>query len=120
MKRFGVALLLLFLLGVAVATYPSPACAKDKEPTTRLLTGKVMDHQDHPLQDAVVYLSNTRTHAVKTYIAGPDGVYRFPGLSLNLDYEVYAQYHGHKSDTKTVSQFDDRTQVSINLKIDNK
>ena len=35
-----------------------------------------------------------------------------------VDYEVYAQYKGHKSDTKSVSQFDDRSQVYIDLKID--
>jgi hypothetical protein len=53
---------------------------------------------------------------VKTYIVGQDGTYRFPGLS-NVDYEVYAQINGRKSDTKSVSQFDDRSQVYVDLKI---
>jgi len=82
----------------------------------RLLSGKVLDQQDNPVVSAIVYLTNTRTHAVKTYIVGQDGTYRFPGLS-NVDYEVYAQYKNHKSDTKSVSQFDDRSQVYIDLKI---
>jgi hypothetical protein len=69
---------------------------------------------------AVVYLSNTRTRAVKTFIAGQDGVYRFPALSPSIDYEVYAQFEGHKSDTKTMSQFDTRPTVNINLRIDTK
>jgi len=59
--------------------------------------------RDNPLAGAVVYLTNTRTRAVKTYIAGKDGDYRFPGLTENTDYEVYAQYQGHKSETKSVS-----------------
>jgi hypothetical protein len=83
----------------------------------RLLSGKVLDRQDNPIVSAVVYLTNTRTHAVKTYIVGQDGAYRFPGLS-SVDYEVYAQYNNHKSDTRSVSQFDDRPQVYIDLKID--
>ena len=78
----------------------------------------MLDPQDNPLPDAVVYLTNTRTRAVKTYIVGPDGTFRFPALSTAIDYEVYAQYKGHKSDTKSVSQFDDRSQVYIDLKID--
>src|SRR5439155_456085 len=82
----------------------------------RLLTGKVTGKQDQALVNAVVYLSNTRTRAVKSFIVGPDGVYRFPALSPNIDYEVYAQHEGHKSDTKTVSQFDTRPSVNINLK----
>jgi hypothetical protein len=83
----------------------------------RLLSGKVLDRQDNPIVSAVVYLTNTRTHAVKTYIVGQDGTYRFPGLT-SVDYEVYAQYNDHKSDTRSVSQFDDRPQVYIDLKID--
>ena len=83
----------------------------------RLLLGKVLDQQDNPLPDAVVYLTNTRTRAVKTYIIGADGTYRFPALSMSVDYEVYAQYKGHKSDTKSVSQFDDRSQVYLDLKV---
>jgi len=91
-----------------------------KEDKTRLLTGKVLDGGDNPLPNAVVYLTNTHTRSVKTYIVGPDGSYRFPALLPNIDYEVYAQYNNRKSHTKTVSQFDDRSQVYISLKIDTK
>ncbi len=111
----------LVLLLVALAAAAAPyAKDKDKGTTGRLLTGKVLDQHDNALPDAVVYLSNTRTRAVKSYIVGPDGGYRFPELSPNIDYEVYAQYKGQKSDTKTVSQFDDRKQVNIILRIDAK
>lgn len=116
MKKHRVAVLLIAL--ATSATFSSAAYSKDKADTGRLLTGKISDRQDNPLASAVVYLSNTRTRAVKTYIVGPDGIYRFPALSLNVDYEVYAQYNGRKSDTKTVSQFDNRQTVNINLKID--
>ena len=116
MKKFRV-LLLLLLVGLAAAA-SAYAKDKDKSATGRLLTGKVLDRHDNPLPDTVVYLSNTRTRAVKSYIVGPDGAYHFPELSPNIDYEVYAQYKGQKSDTKTVSQFDDRTQVNIILRID--
>jgi carboxypeptidase family protein len=123
MKKCHVVALVLVLLGLAAAA-GNPAYAayygKDKGESGRLLTGKVLDHQDNPLASAVVYLSNTRTRAVKTYIVGQDGTYRFPALSPNIDYEVYAQYNGRKSDTKTVSQFDNRQQVNINLRIDTK
>lgn len=99
----------------------SGALPDKKEKTVgRLLLGKVLDAQDNPLPDAVVYITNTRTRAVKSYIVGKDGTYRFPALSTSVDYEVYAQYNGHKSDTKAVSQFDDRSQVYLDLRIDAK
>ncbi len=96
-----------------------PPQKKDKT-VGRLLFGKVLDPQDNPLPDSVVYLTNTRSRAVKTYIVGQDGTYRFPALSTAVDYEVYAQYKGAKSDAKSVSQFDDRTQVYIVLKVANR
>ena len=91
-----------------------------KEDKTRLLTGKVIDSNDAPLANAVVYLTNTRDHSVKTYIVSTEGTYRFPALQPTIDYEVYAQYNKRRSHTKTVSQFDNRQQVYIDLKIDTK
>lgn len=114
-KCLAVAMLLVL---VGLVTGSSALDKKDKGDNGRLLTGRVTDRQDNPVPNAVVYLSNPRTRAVKTFIVGADGTYRFPSLSPNIDYEVYAQFNGKKSDTKTVSQFDNRSQVNINLKID--
>ena len=108
--------LIVAALAILVSVAASAAPEKKVKQQGRLLFGKVLDGQDNPVPNAVVYLTNTRTHAVKTYIIGQDGGYRFPGLST-VDYEVYAQYNGRKSDTKSVSQFDDRPQVYIDLKI---
>ena len=102
------------LLVLSVAAHAAPD--KKEKQQGRLLYGKVLDQQDNPVAGAIVYLTNTRTHAVKTYIVSDEGTYRFPGLST-VDYEVYAQYNGRKSDTKSVSQFDDRSQVYVDLKI---
>src|SRR5215472_4499441 len=108
----------LVLIALCAASGAAPD--KKEKAVGRLLYGKVLDPSDSPLPDAVVYVTNTRTRAVKTYIVGSDGSYRFPALSTAVDYEVYAQYKGHKSDTKAVSQFDDRSQVYLDLKIDTK
>lgn len=127
----GVAASLLVMLSASIflmSMFPTSALAApaqlfgrdSKQDKTRLLTGKVLDGGDNPLPNAVVYLTNTHTRSVKTYIVGPDGAYRFPALQPNIDYEVYAQYNNRKSHTKTVSQFEDRQQVYISLKIETK
>jgi len=114
----GLKIFAAFLLAIAVIT-STPAFAKNKDTTPgRLLTGKVLDRNDNPIPDAVVYVTDTRTRAVKTYIVGPDGTYRFPALATNVDYEVYAEAKGKDSDTKRMSQFDDRKVVDIPLRID--
>ena len=121
MKKTIIATSLLLLFSILALASPPPQFGnRPKADNTRLLTGRVLDHSENPLPNAVVYLTNTRTRAVKTYIVSQDGSYRFPALQPNLDYEVYAQHNGRKSDVKTVSQFDDRSQVSLNLKIDSK
>ena len=109
----------LTLLCTLLLSAFSVAQADDKKNKSagRLLLGKVLDPQDNPLPDAVVYVTNTRTRAIRTYIVSQDGTYRFPSLSSAIDYEVYAQYKGAKSDTKSLSQFDDRSQVYMVLKV---
>jgi carboxypeptidase family protein len=119
MKRSHIVPLML-LLGIVAMAVTSLAKDKDDRSAGRLLMGRVLDRQDNPVPDAVVYLSDARTRAVKTYIVGKNGSYDFPGLSPNVDYEVYAEYRGRKSETKTVSQFDDRKQLSIVLRVDTK
>jgi len=126
MKKAIIAASVLLVLSASVFSTlvlaaPAQLFGRDsKQDKTRLLTGKVLDGGDNPLPNAVVYLTNTHTRTVKTYIVGPDGAYRFPALQPSIDYEVYAQYNNRKSGTKTVSQFDDRSQVYISLKVDTK
>ncbi len=86
----------------------------------RSLIGEVHSNQGQPLADAVVYLKNTKTLVVKTFITEGNGSYRFPALSPNVDYEVHAEYKGARSDTKTLSSFDSRKQAIIHLKINTK
>ena len=93
---------------------PTP---KKTKPTSKMLTGTVTDKSDQVVSGAVVYLKNAKTLVVKSYITQEDGKYRFPQLSLNTDYEVWAEKEGKKSDTKGVSQFDNRFTPTINLRI---
>jgi hypothetical protein len=117
--KAGKALLVVTLLGMLLAAVAAPAKDKDSTPG-RMLNGRVLDKQDNALPNAVVYITDTRSRATKTYIVGPDGTYRFPALSANVDYEVYAQLNGKTSDTKRVSQFDDRKVLNLTLRIDTK
>lgn len=124
-KLFGIA---LFVMVVAFAcsaqltipmggTGSSDTNRKPQHTTSRTLIGTVEDKSEKPVPQAIVYLKNTKTLGVKTYIAQKDGTYRFPELSPNIDYEVYAERNGMKSKTKTLSQFDDRPSATINLQI---
>ena len=111
------------LISVAVAqtVYPGSEAAADKnQDQGRNVTGQVLSKSDAPISEAVVYLKNTKTLTVKSFITEKDGGYRFHGLSPNIDYEIYADYQGQKSPTKTISSFDTRSNITLNLHVDTK
>jgi len=116
-KRAITASLLALTLAIA-ATLITPAA--QAQSGTRTLVGFVFNKAEQPLPNAIVYLKNTKNLNVKTFIAGNDASYRFTALSSNVDYEVWAEYQGAKSDTKTLSSFDTRPNARINLKVNTK
>jgi hypothetical protein len=84
------------------------------------VSGLVVDHAEAPISGAVVYLKNTKTLAVKSFITNDAGQFRFNALSPNIDYEIYAEFNGNRSGTKTVSSFDSKADVNMTLKVDTK
>lgn len=116
-----VALATLVASGVAqLAVLDTSMVADKNQDQGRNVTGQVMTKSEAPLPDAVVYLKNTKTLTIKSFITEKDGGYRFHGLSPNIDYEIYADYQGQKSQTKTISSFDNRNNITLNIKIDAK
>jgi hypothetical protein len=91
-----------------------------REAQLRTVHGVVTDKSETPVPASVVFLKNTRTNAVRSYIADETGNYRFSGLDPNADYEVHAEKDGAKSPTRQVSSFDSRKDMILNLKIDRK
>ena len=116
-KLIGCALLGLMLCAASPFISQAAAADKNQQDQLRSLTGHVIDRQEQAVPKAIVYLKNTKTLLVKTYIADSDGTYRFPALSPNVDYEVYAEFNGARSDTKTLSSFDNRKQFNVTLRI---
>jgi len=116
-KRNRLVTLLLVLASLAVC---SAAQDSKKEPQLRTVRGVVLDKSDGPISASVVFLKNMRTNAVRSYISDGTGNYRFSGLDPNADYELHAEKDGVKSQTRTVSSFDSRKDMVLNLKLDKK
>ena len=118
-KLIAVTALAAALSGFSPAIVPGAAAMEQRgsHDESRTLIGHVMSAQGGPQQKAIVYLKNTRTLAIKTYISEADGGFRFSQLAPNIDYEVYAEHEGFRSDTKTLSGFDSRKEVTMTLKI---
>jgi hypothetical protein len=113
-QTVGLAVALLFL-----ASFAAAQDAKH-ESQLRSVHGIVTDKAETPMPGAVVFLKNTRTNAVRSYIADDTGNYRFSGLDPNTDYELHAEKDGAKSPTRTISSFESRKEIVVNLKVDTK
>ena len=92
--------------------------AQQHAPQERIAEGSVVSKSDVPLAGAIVYLKDTKTNAVKTYIADKDGHFRFGELSQNTDYELWAENDGLHSRHKGISYISSKNDYNFTLKID--
>lgn len=115
--RIVVATIFFSAIAIAVAciTAPSPAAAQSRE---RSVQGRVVSSDEAPVANAIVYLNDTRTNAVTSYITQQDGAYSFEQISSTDDYHLWAQINGEKSKVKTISSFDERGVFHVILKIE--
>jgi len=112
----------IFCLVAVLAVLAASASAQDKKHEAQLRTvrGVVTDKSENPLSGSVVFLKNMRTNSVRSSYTDDTGSYRFSGLDPNVDYELHAEKEDAKSTTRTVSSFDSRKDIVLNLKMDKK
>jgi hypothetical protein len=95
----------------------APAALAQKDGPARSLQGLVSNPDDSAATGAIVQLKNLKTLQVRSFITLADGTYRFFDLSPDVDYEIKAELGGAASGSKTLSSFDSRKKVVINLKL---
>jgi hypothetical protein len=123
-KKFRIPLLALLVLLMLFAAFPTAAQQtkdeKKAEAQLRTVHGLIEDKDEDPVPASVVYLLNVKTQAVRTSFADEKGLYRFSGLDPNVDYEIHAEHEDVTSSTRTISSFDSRRDIEVNLKVTHK
>jgi hypothetical protein len=112
--------LIILLLLLTCLPFCSTAQNSKHEPELRTVRGQVLDKTETPVAAGVVFLKNMRTNTIRSYISDETGNYRFSGLDPNADYELHAEKDGAKSQTRTISSYDSRKDMILNLKLDKK
>src|ERR1700687_6194584 len=113
----------LLLLTLALCVCACAVVGQDTKHAAQLRTvrGVVADKSsEDPGRSAGVFLTHTRTNAVRSCIANEEGGYRFSGLDPNVDYEIHAEKDGAKSAMRTISSFDKKKEIVFNLKVEKK
>jgi hypothetical protein len=109
--RLVMALLVLGTLALAVF----PCLAKEKKPTSKTVSGQILDPKDNGLEGATVALKDLQTGKTFHVYTQEDGHYQFTDLRFDHDYQLQANYKGAKSEIRQVSSFDTRARVIINF-----
>ena len=106
------------VLAVAGLLYaPGLAAKKQKAPTTRTVSGVVMDKTENGIGGAEVTLKDLQTGKIVAIYAEANGQYQFSDLDPHHDYEIQASFKGVASETRQVSSIDTRWKLVINLTI---
>ena len=122
MKARAAAIFVCVLLatGCAIAQDQGQGNGKNKGPQLRTVSGQVVDKDENPIAEAIIYVENMTTKSVQSHISDDRGNYEYSGLDPNVDYQIYAEHQGMTSSTHTISSFDSRTNVNLELKVDHK
>ena len=108
---------ILLLLLASAAIHPL-SFAQSLAQSVRVVQGMAQNSDGQPQANAVVYLQDQKTLEVRTFITEADGHYRFGQLASDVDYQLWAEFKGHKSKTRAISSFDSKKQFNIDLKIE--
>ena len=94
--------------------------AKDRQPTTRTITGTVFDDAGNTLQGAAIELTDVQTGKVLDIYSQEAGQYRMSDLRFDHDYTLKAMFKNSTSEVRQVSSFDTRSRPVVNLTIPKK
>lgn len=94
------------------------AQAQSRGPVERVVKGKVTNKAGAPIKGAIVYLRDDRTSSVKSAISEENGTYRFVQLAQGVDYDLWAQVDQVKSKTRSISSFDSKNEINLDLQIE--
>lgn len=104
-------------LGVPSALASGSPAQSTKVPQLRTIEGTVSDKDGAPVQGAVVYLQDSKSLTVKSYLSDAQGHFHFRQLSMSADFDLWAELNGERSKTKNISQFNSKTDLTYELKL---
>jgi hypothetical protein len=104
-------------LGTPPAWGSGRAAETTKVPKLRTIEGVVCSKEGTPIQGAVVYLQDSKSLAVKSYLSDAQGRFYFRQLSMSADFDLWAELNGNRSKTKSISQFNSKTDLNFKLKL---
>ena len=83
----------------------------------RAVSGSVVDANSVPVKGATVFMKDVRSKAIRSYTTVEKGRFRFGQVNMAEDQEIWAEKDGKKSAVKTLSSWDSRKELEIELRL---
>jgi len=112
LRRVGLIALFLLLGTLVTGTVALGQTGK------RLVRGQVLDAEGEAVAQAIVHLKNKASGETATMVTSAEGRYQFNDVDMKSDYKIHAELKGAKSRQRSISQFDTRPIVVINLTLE--
>ncbi len=119
-QKAGMRALLVGALVVGAAPWMPVRPAIAQSTSDRTIQGKVFAASGSLQSGAIVYLKDVKSLEIKTYISTEDGAFRFGQLGSQDDYQVWAEFGGHKTKVKMISSFDSKKVFLLSLHLEGK
>ena len=107
----------LMLLGGVLLWGAVTGLAKDRQPTTRTISGTVYDQAENIIPGATVELKDLQTGKVLDIYSQEDGQYLYTDLRFDHDYTVQAMFKGLASEVRHISILETRWTLVLNLTV---
>ncbi len=104
-------------LAVCVLTSGVAPMAEAQNLGQRAVNGTVVDGDSAAVSGATVFLQDEKTKSIRSYTTTKEGRFRFTQVNMPEDYDLWAEKDGKKSATKTISSWDTRKEVEVELKL---
>ena len=94
-----------------------PFAAQAQNIGQRVVTGAVVDANSVPVAGATVFLRDVKSKNIRSYTSVERGRFRFASVNMAEEHELWAEKGGKKSAVKTISPWEARKEIEVELKL---
>ena len=94
-----------------------PFAAQAQNLGQRAVMGAVVDANSTPVAGATVFLRDLKSKNIRSFTSVEHGRFRFAQVNMAEDHELWAEKDGRKSAVKSISSWDARKEIEVDLKL---
>lgn len=116
----GVALSLLAVVLLPIGLRSGnaePFAAQAQALGFRVVSGFVSDANGNSVVGATVFLKDVKSRNIRSYSSTNKGLFRFASVNMTEDHELWAEKDGKKSAVKSISTWDARKEIEVELRL---